>query len=359
MGGPTSLTEGPMAIPAIPNNMYVQQGNRQIFVSWDITVGATSYQIQRSTDGVKFSWWASSTLNNYLDTSVTVGTQYWYQIAATNVSGTSSYTSSQSIIPTPTAEMCLGQIRQMAQERADRVNSNFVTLPEWNQFINLAMYELYDLIVDTYEDYFIATPFQFQTANNQYLWPLPDGNLSFVNGITGAAGYIAPAFYKIKGVDLALQTSNNAWVTVNKFTFMDRNRFIYPNTASTIYGVFNLQYRVLGNFIEFIPTPSGNQNIRIWYIPRLPQLLQDTDLTTIGFSGWLEYVVVRAAKYALDKEESDTSKLDNELLFIKTRIEEAASNRDDAFPDKVSDVRQNGSWNPGGSFGWSGGLGGF
>jgi hypothetical protein len=100
-----------------------------------------------------------------------------------------------------------------------------------------------------------------------------------------------------------------------------------------------MRYRVMGSKLTFIPTPSGNQTIRLWYIPRLAELLQDTDTTTTGVSGWVEYVIVRAAKYALDKEESDTTKLDQEILFLKQRIEESAANRDAGTPDKISDSR--------------------
>lgn len=352
-----------MASPATPSNLNVQQGNRQVYLSWDITAGATSYSIQRSLDGVTFISLATPAVNNYLDTAVSVGTLYYYQIAATNGSGTSPYTSAQQIIPTPTGEMSLGQLRLTSQQRADRVNSNFVTLPEWNSYINQSMYELYDLLITTFEDYFIATPAQFSVSGNfnqTYLYPLPDGAISFTNGITGVAGYIAPAYYKLRGVDLALNTAQNAWVTINKFTFEDRNTFVYPNTASTIYGVFNLQYRVMGSNIEFIPTPSSGQNVRIWYIPRLNQLLQDTDLTSVSISGWSEYIIVDAAIKALQKEESDTSVLQAQKMALIKRIEESASARDANQPDKISNVRTNGWWGSGsGGYGGPGPTGGY
>jgi hypothetical protein len=117
---------------------------------------------------------------------------------------------------------------------------------------------------------------------------------------------------------------------------------------------------MFGSQIEFIPTPSAGQPIRLWYVPRLPQLLQDTDLTTLGVSGWLNYVVARAAKYALDKEESDTTKLDAEILFLKTRIEESASNRDAGKPDTITNVRLNGAWGSmAGGYGSNGPIGGY
>lgn len=352
-----------MATPGTPSNFNVQTANGQILVSWSLSTGATSYEIQRSLDNVTFSSLVtisgSPLAVSYLDTSVTLGTQYFYKVAAVGSSGTSNYTQAQSAIPAISGEMTLSQIRLAAQQRADRVNSQFVTMPEWNQYINQAMYELYDLLTTVYEDYFIATPAQFNSDGTTYLYPLPDGVTTFYNGVNPNATLVAAPFYKLLGVDLALQTSNNAYVTVNKFNFIDRNRFVYPNTASTIYGVFNLQYRVMGNKIEFIPTPTAGQAIRLWYIPRLTALLQDTDTTSMGISGWIEYVIVRAAKYALDKEESDTSKLDQEILFLKTRIEETAANRDAGQPDRISDTRSgNGGWGSGN--GWfNGGMGGY
>lgn len=254
--------------------------------------------------------------------------------------------------------MSLSQIRLQAQQRADRVDSKFLTTQEWNTNINKAMFELYDLLITVYEDYYLAPPIQFVANGTQYQFPLPDGLITFLNANNPAQTITPPPFYKLMGVDLALNNAVNAYVTVNKFNFIDRNRFVYPNTASTIYGVFNLQYRVLGSNIVFIPTPSGGQSLRLWYIPRLAELLQDTDITAQGISGWIEYVIVRSAKYALDKEESDTTKLDQELLFLKGRIEESAANRDAGSPDTISDTNQ-GNWANGWNGGRNGATGGF
>lgn len=346
-----------MSIAAIPNNFSVSQANRQVLLQWDIEAGATSYSIQRSTDQTNYSVVATTVNNQYLDTAVTVGTQYWYKVASVNGSGTSPYTNAQSAIPTPTGEMSLAQIRLAAQQRADRVNSNFVTKTEWNSYINQAQFELYDLLITAYQDYNVASPAYFAVNGSSYLYPLPDGATVFKD--SAGSNYVAPPFYKLLGVDLALQNASNAFVTVNKFNFIDRNRFVYPNTASTIYGVFNLQYRIMGNNIEFIPTPSANQVIRLWYIPRLPELLKDTDITSVGISGWIEYVIVRAAIYALAKEESDTSGLERQLLYLKQRIEESAINRDAGQPDRVSDTRSNNGYGFGGGWGPGGSIGGF
>ena len=352
-----------MAIPSIPSNFYAQTANQVNLVSWNLSAGATSYIVQRSLDNVSYSTLAtvsgSPLATQYLDSAVTLGTQYYYQVAASNTSGTSGYTSPQSVVPTPSGEMCLSQIRLAAMQRADRVNSNFVTMPEWRGYINQAMFELYDLLVTVYEDYYVSTPVQFVADGTTFLYKLPNGSNSFQNGVSPGITFTPPPFYKLIGVDLALNNATNAYATVNKFNFSDRNRFVYPNTASTIYGVFNLQYRLLGtNQIEFIPTPSAGQALRLWYIPRLTELLQDTDTTITGISGWIEYVIVKAAFYALTKEESDTTSLVLQLAALQKRIEETAANRDAGMPDTISNVN-NGNWANGWSGGRNGAIGGF
>lgn len=334
-----------MAVPGIPINFNVQQGNGQVFLSWDLTAGALSYSVQRSLDGVTYSAYNSPVTNSYLDTAVTIGTLYYYQVAGVNASGTGQYAVPQSSVPTPTSEMSLGEIRLKAQQRADRINSNFVTMPEWNSYINQSMYALYDILITTYEDYFMAPRAQFSSSGGQSIYPLPNGVLSFLN--TSGASFVPAPFYKLLGVDLSLNSSANGFVTMDKYNLIDRNAYLYGNTASVAYGSFNLRYRVIGTNIELTPTPSSGQLIQLLYIPRLPQMLRDNDITTIGFSGWLEYVIVRAAILALTKEESDVSSLVMQLQDIQKRIEESAVNRDAGQPDTISDTRSTGGWNDG------------
>lgn len=341
-----------MAAPSTPTNLIVQQGNGQVYLSWDLSAGATSYPVYRSTDNVTFSLLSSPVINNYLDTTAIVNTQYYYKVAASN--GTvSPFTSSVGIIPTYASIESLGSLRLQAQQRADRVGSNFVTTEEWNQYLNKSAQELYDLLVTAYEDYYLAPAYTFLTDGINNSYTLPNGVLVGTDSVT------SKPFYKLMGVDCGLANNNNARVTVHKYDFIERNRYVYPNVTSTFLGVFNMRYRVMGSNINFIPTPSAGQYMTLWYIPRLPTMLKDTD-TLDSINGWSEYVIVRAAKMALDKEESDTARLTEELLFIKQRIEETASNRDAGQPDTISNTRAwSGRSGQGGGAGWDGGFGGY
>lgn len=223
--------------------------------------------------------------------------------------------------------MTLAQLRTAARQRADMVNSTFVSDSELNSYINQSYFELYDLLVTTFEDYYVASPVTFQTTGAQQ-YTLPDGTLYSS----------APALYKLLGVDLGLNSSGNAWVTLKKFDFASRNRYVYPQLGNTILGISNLRYRIVGDTIMFIPTPSSGQYIRLWYIPRMTQLVSDTD-TADGVSGWTEYIICDAAIKCGQKEETDVSVLMAQKAALIKRIEDSAMNRDAGQPDTITDIR--------------------
>lgn len=347
-------------VPYQPQNLTAEQTDGNILLTWVGSLGASSYQVQRSADGINFANLGTSVSNQYIDAYPGIGTQFYYQVAGVSGAGTSVYSSIVSMVAALPGEMSLGELRLRSQQTADRVGSQFVVNSEWNAFLRLSQYEVYDLITDVYEDYNIADPVYINTNGTQFRYPLPDGATNYLGGIyPGGSGVPAQRYWKLSGVDLGVNTSNNAWVTIRRFDWIDRNNYVYPNSTSTIYGVYNMRYRPMGNFINLIPVPAGNQQLRLWYAPILKQLLSDTDMTTIGYSGFLRYVIVRAAKYALDKEEgTDTSKLDAELLFLKTKIEQSASNRDQGQADTISNTRRDDVYG-GGMSGPNGANGGW
>lgn len=317
-----------MAVPSQPQNVILQQANGQVLVSWDFMSGVTQYEVQRSTDRVNFTLIASPTDPQYVDTTVTEGTEYWYQVAATNGDGTSNYTNPQNVTPVGTGQMTLGQIRLLAQQKADRVGSQFVTKAEWNTYINQSYFELYDILVQKYGNEYFVDSYEFTTdGTNQYALP---------NGINNNG---ARPFYKLLGVDLGISPPSNAWLTLKKYEFIARNRYVYPQITTNLLGVGGIRYRMLGNNLTFIPTPASGQYIRVWYIPRMRELLLDTD-TVDGVSGWIEYIAIDAAIKALQKEESDVSVLAAQKMAMLDRIEAAAENRDAGEPEVISDTRR-------------------
>lgn len=215
--------------------------------------------------------------------------------------------------------MTLAELRNAVRQRSDMENSQFVKDAEVNSYINQSYFELYDLLVQKYGDnYFVASPYSFVTDGTSEDYSLPSD------------------LYKLLGVDLALSNSTDSWVTIKPFNFAERNRYAVPNFQS-FYGITNLRYRLLGNNIKFTPIPQANQNMRLWYVPRLTTLANDSS-TVDGISGWTEYIIIDAAIKCLQKEESDVTVLLAQKAAIIQRIENAAENRDVGFPRTVADV---------------------
>lgn len=333
-----------MSIPNIPTNFVATPGSLAssgvVYLRWDAQIGATSassavpvpstgmYDVLRSLDNLNFSVLTSINSNQYYDQSASTGTVYYYSVRANGNSGQGGQASSLQIAVAGPGKTTLGAVRLAAQQRSDLVNSGFVTVQEWNDYINHSYTELYDMLVQVYGDeYYMAAPYVFQTdGRSPGLYPLPGD------------------FYKLMGIDLGLgtqspaQTGPNGWLTLRKFSFISRNNYIFGNVPISFVGLLGLRYRIEGQYLEFIPQPASNQTIRLRYVPRPVTLLSDSDILD-GISGWDEYVIVDAAIKAMQKEESDVSVLMVRKEALLKRIEGAASNRDAGEPECVSDIR--------------------
>lgn len=349
-----------MTAPYQPQNVVLQTGNGQNFLLWDMVVGATGYAIQRSSDGINFNALNTSTTNNYLDQTVLVGTSYYYQVAATNGSGTGSYSASypSAITACLPGQINLGYLRYLSQLRADKLNSQYLTTDEWNSNINQSVYELYDILVTKFgDDYFFAPPLLIPLSG-VVSYPIPDGSNYLVNGVP------APALYKLSGIDAnvsgAAPGPNAGWVPLARANWSDRDRFTtFPGQAGALNNIYQMSYRQMGQQLFIFPT-NTNMLLQLWYVPIMRQLLQDTDMLPFSISGWSEYVINDAAMKGMIKEESLEKW--NALAQLKgalmERIETTAANRDVGQPNSVSNVR--GVMGDPGFSGWGGaGGGGF
>jgi len=211
----------------------------------------------------------------------------------------------------------LSDIRTRARQRADMENSQFVDDDEINQYINDAYSELYDLIVSRFEDYFIEDPVEFT--------------------ITSGSSYSLPSdFYKLAGLDKA--SFNTDYYALRPFSFANRNNNTNTNKLRGINT--DVQYRIVGNKLRFVPEGNAPGSYRMWYVPSFTRLTVDTDTIdeSISRNNWDDYIVITAAMKMLAKEESDISVLMMERQKIEARIEEMAQNRDIGDTERITDV---------------------
>jgi hypothetical protein len=109
---------GAPVAPATPANpAAVAQTSSSVLVTWSASTGATSYPVRRAPDagGVPGAWGAPVSVGTgvpldtaMLDTGLSAGTTYWYQVAAANGTGTSAYGAAVgATTPTPGASPVL------------------------------------------------------------------------------------------------------------------------------------------------------------------------------------------------------------------------------------------------------------
>jgi len=354
---------------AVVQNIILQTGNGQNYLTWNFITGVSSYTVQRSTDQITWTTVGSPTTNKYLDAAVSIGTEYFYQVS----SGT-GYSPSQpnSITPCAPGQINLGYIRYQAQLRTDMLKSKFVTMDEWNIEINQSAAELYGLLVQKYgEDYFLA-PLQVFSSSGQQFYPLPDGtNFLNINGMPNASGTAAPACFKVHKLEVnsfgANVTNITGWVPMSRCNAADLDKYnlLLGSGSTFVAGQYcNFQYREMGTNLAIIPANSG-QSFRLWYVPLAKQLLQDTDMMPYSYSGWHEYVVVDVASKSLDKKQfaDQAARLDARKEALMLRIETEAANRNVGAPNTATNSRSmTGDPNFGGGMfgngsGWGGGWG--
>ena len=261
------------------------------------------------------------------------------------------------------SQASLGSLRIQAIQRSSMEGNPAISTPEWNSYITNSYKELYDILVAAYNnDYYVATPYQFQ-INGLNLYALPDD------------------FYKLLGVDLQYSASPTGWITLKKFEFIDRNKGAYLNSAVTVSSLAQIWYVPLPTVLQYIlscTTTINSPTLSLSDVSKLSQgmsvygngipsnayiLSIDTTLNTVtmsanslvtqpcatlyfwidstlvdGISGFEEYVIIDSAIKSGIKQENDVSELRVEKAEMKQRIMDMAEARDIGQAFHVSDA---------------------
>ena len=220
----------------------------------------------------------------------------------------------------PNNTTTLAQLITRVRQRADMVGSTFVSDSEVVDYINVAMAEIHDLLVDKYEDYFVSSTTYTLPADNP--------------------GTLPSDFYKALGVDFL---SGGLTYRMMRFTFQERNMYNAPAIVAS--RIADTRYAIQGNKIKFIPSPATSGIAKLHYIPEAQQFDAGSTSTTIVSlapqiaKGYEEYLVVDAAIKCLMKEESNTQPHMIYKEQLRKRLEAASANRDAGESSKITDVR--------------------
>ena len=96
-----SVSKGILCKPAAPT-VSINRSNGKPKLSWKAVTGATKYWIYRSTDGVNFKYFDSTTKTSYTNSGAASGTKYYYRVKAVayidGVNVTSANSSTKSLM---------------------------------------------------------------------------------------------------------------------------------------------------------------------------------------------------------------------------------------------------------------------
>ncbi len=95
-GGSSAYSAAKSTIPLSTPTVSAALNNGKVNLSWNSVTGATKYWIYRSTDGVNFKYYDSTTKTTYTNSSVTAGTTYYYEIRAVKTVNGTDWTGSYS-----------------------------------------------------------------------------------------------------------------------------------------------------------------------------------------------------------------------------------------------------------------------
>jgi fibronectin type 3 domain-containing protein len=96
----TATPMAPAQPPAAPTGLVASSGNAQVSLTWNISNGATSYHVRRSTtSGGPYSQIAAPTSTSFTDTGLANGTAYFYVVSAVNSAGESPNSSQATATP--------------------------------------------------------------------------------------------------------------------------------------------------------------------------------------------------------------------------------------------------------------------
>jgi len=212
------------------------------------------------------------------------------------------------------ARVNLSTIKALVKDQADMASSTFLTAGSMDTtltyWINSAVAELHDLLVQSFEDYFVK-------------------KTTFT--LSGAETYTLPV--NLLRVLKVLRTEAGVVTELRRATFYDFTN-LQTNGASANFAPM---YRLSGNEMYILPS-DWTGTITLYYVPQAVNLVQPDDELHYNIpEGWVEFIIADVVARALEKEESDPSPALRRKEMARVRITNMAAGRDSSDPKRQID----------------------
>lgn len=238
------------------------------------------------------------------------------------------------------------ELEQRVRERADMVDSQFVTSGEIQRMLEAAWQELYSIMVASGEDLFLRRAQITSSAASVLITEQGDfianenGDIIIVGGVVPVASYInLPA--QVKAFRL-LRHQDGA--RLRKATLHDLEN-VQSSTSRGKPQLYRLEMDPRNDYlrIELYPVPDTSYVFDLFYVPALSlKEFLASSYVSIPVRGWDEYMVLTAAAKARDKEESDIGNIMKEREILVERIRADLVPFDKSEPDTVLQMQDAG-----------------
>lgn len=183
-------------------------------------------------------------------------------------------------------------------------NSRVFTSARVDAYINDAIADLWDLLLDARPDYYLA-----------------EHAPSTVAGTPTVA--LAADHYRLRAVQASI---GGRYFPVHPVNVGEAWRFEAGTSSPRGW-----RYRQQGALIRLVPTPTTVTPMRIYYLPYAPTLTADGD-TWDGISGYERLVVLLATRGMFRRERMPTGDVDREIGEEAAKIRTAAADLDAGQP---------------------------
>jgi hypothetical protein len=238
-------------------------------------------------------------------------------------------------------------LEQRVRERADMVDSQFVTSAEVQRFLEASWQDLYSIMVASGEDLFIrrvritgsaADPL---VTENGDLIVTENGDVLIVGGVVPVGSYVnLPA--QIKALRLVRHVDG---VRLRKSTLHDLEMLQDSRHSSRpLYYRLDMDPQNSYLRLELYPQPDRSYEFDVFYVPALSlKEFISSSFVSIPVRGWDEYVVLTASIKCKDKEESDINGVAKEREVLLERIRADLVPFDKSEPDQVVQMSATGN----------------
>jgi|GEM_PF-1713291 len=199
---------------------------------------------------------------------------------------------------------------------ADIPGTNFISDSILTTWINRAMRDLIDCILEVNKNYNIST--------------------QSINLVSGTQSYSLPtAFYKARGVDIV--DDNGEWRELKELEhWEERNRLQDGAVSRSDY-----QYFVAGSNLMFFPAVDFtlSAGARLWYIPVATDMATGgSPVSMDGINGWEEFIIQWVTARVKVKRDEDVTQVLALMGDQRERIKQLARNRNTVSPSGIRNI---------------------